>query len=472
VELFEWAQTLGGRLASMREPKSRQWIDNGQHILLGCCRETLELNERLGLTPFFDRADSISFVAGEGKRWEMTASPFLPHRWQLVPAFLKMPFLPFRDRVATGLLLRKLGKTQPGRMATPPEPTVLIDWLRREGASDASIAKFWTPLVLSTLSDTVETVCLQAVRKVVQDALLNGVQAISAHVPNRPLRSIYGEAAQEALERLDVRVHLGARVAKLLWQNYADEACTWPVDIDADVEPVACRIIGIELADGTKRSFNRYISTIPSHRIWRLLEDSGLESFADMLDLARFEPGAVTSVHLWCDRRILPGDKAFCATLGGPGQVLFAPAPGRIPAWSTEDQSTEGKTTENKETPLGVYHLVVISASHRLLSDSELTAAGNEPLIDRVLDQMRMVFPEAFERPGDPFRVLHWRTTTVFDAVFSPHPDIYAFRPSQATPIHNLAIAGDWTQTDWPSTMEGAVRSGLAAAELFPPENR
>lgn len=477
VELFEWSRVLGGRLASMAEPHTQQWIDNGQHVLFGCCRETLALNERLGLAGFFDRYDATLFAGTDGKRWELAPSSFLPSRWQLVPAFLKMPFLSFGDRVATGLLLRKLGKMRfvPRKGSTEsstaqvtsvpvgnrePRSQVFADWLKAEGASSAAVTKFWSPLVFSTLSDTVDKVCLSAVQKVVQDALLGGGAAWATYIPNRSLRSIYGDAAREALERLGVVVHLGKRVARLYWNNFADAACTEPIAQDDDTEAVASRVTALELADGTVRTFDRYILAIPSHRVWGFLENSELDSYAEMLELERFEPGAITCVHLWCNRRILPDNRFHCAILGNPGQVLFCPD-------TRQRHAAQGEADQVAETPPparnGIYHVVVISASHRLLDDDEMISKGREQLVARVVEQLQATFPETFGHKTEAAQVEHWRVTTVFDAVFSPHPDVYSNRPVQETPLGNLALAGDWTQTDWPATMEGAVLSGQRA---------
>lgn len=438
VDLFEWSRVLGGRNASMHEPLSGDWIDNGQHIVLGCCRRLIALHERLDLSGFFDRYETVSFAAPNGKRWEMITAPYLPARWQLVPAFLKMPFLTFTDRLATGLMLRKLGKLRP---KVGIHDILFLDWLKKEGASQAAVTTFWSPLILSTLSDTVEHVSLAAVHKVVCDGFLAGSGAMTAMIPNRPLRDIYGGAACDALHRLGVNIRTQTRIARLLWENYADEACTRAARDDD--EAVMCQLTGIESGSGEAFTYDRYVLAIPSYRARKLLETSGLESLAEMLDLARFEPGAITSVHLWCAQRILPEHQTYCAVLDGPGQVLFCP-----------------KRNE-KNTARGVYHIVVISASHRLLSEAEMTDRGNAELVSRVMNQLAAVFPGEHQ-------VLNWRVTTVFDAVFSPGPGVFSGRPHQETPLANLALAGDWTETGWPSTMEGAVISGERAAGLWP----
>ena len=98
-------------------------------------------------------------------------------------------------------------------------------------------------------------------------------------------------------------------------------------------------------------------------------------------------------------------------------------------------------------------------STHRLLSETEMTGNGSEVFANRVVEQLRMTF-------GIPtLQLRHCRTTTCFEAIFSPKPTIYAQRPESKGLFANGTIAGDWTQTGFPATLEGAVRSGLMATE-------
>lgn len=485
VELFEWSRVLGGRAASQLEPKSRRWIDNGQHIFLGCCTELLGLHERLGLTDLFEQFDSITFSATENRRWNFGASPFLPPHWQFVPSFFKNPFLTFKDRLLTGLLLRKLAKLSRGinrdsvgdnfhkidvnkankagglngsQLSTSQRNALGINnagfngldngqgnketfghWLRREGASEESINRFWTPLIHSALSDTVEGVCLFAAEKIVKQMLV-GRDAMSMYVPKCPLRDIYHYETLRKLEHLGVHTHFLSRVERLDWSE--DE----PDRIKALI------LAGSGPQERRRREFDSFVIAVPAFRIWKLLEESRLEPLSDSLGLERYELGAITSVHLWLDRPILPDAQKHSAILDGLGQWIFYGD--RSYLQLDETQSIEGH-----------YYQVVISASHRLLSDVELTCKGREKLTQRVWEQLLQIFPECRNA-----QLLHSKTTTVCDAVFSPNPEIYRFRPPQATSFVNLALAGDWTSTNWPATMEGAVRSGIAAVNVLNPE--
>lgn len=460
----------------MFDPIAGQWIDNGQHLTLGCCKEFLALNRRLGLEGCFSRYDSIPFVQHDGRRWDLAANSFLPPSWQFAPAFMRIPFLPFGERLKTAYLLRKLdclarnrlkgnandGTTAPSGSSSTEQMSERTDfhfgeWLISQHVSRKAIECFWEPLIYSALSETPELASFQAVLKVVRDGLFLGGQAMSVYLPTQPLRSLYHDRLVQELERLGGRLHLLNRVVRLHWDYRID---TENSGQDAASIP---RIESLELADGSTRQFDAYILAVPVYRTRDILDASDLSEFAEQLELGRFEPGAITTVHLWLNRPLLPKNKPFAALLGGPGQFLVCHRERR------QDESSLAFPVDSR----GVYHTVVISASHRLLPDEELTSHGSLQLIGRVVEQLQSSFSKVkFERrktadrPSQPdasIELRHARVTTFFDAVFSPSPKVYCNRPSQETPFSNLAFAGDWTQTDWPSTLEGAVLSGQKA---------
>ena len=412
VDLFERSGVLGGRVTSLREPTLKQWIDTGQRLILGCCTKVLSLHQRLGLDAYFERSDTIPFATLKKQHWSLTPSSFLPKRWQLLPSFLAMPLLPIAERIKTGLLLKKLGNEK------LPDITV-AEWFKKNKISQNALDAFWLPLILSSLSEMPEYAALKALQKVVQEGFLAGRKAMAIHVPTVPLRTIYNDAAAKALAERGVSLHQYKRLRWLHWEKKG-----------ADPLPT---ITALEFSDGTVKRFDRYILAMSAFQLWKVLEASDLTSCVEQLGLERFEPGAITTVHLWLDRPVLQPGKRCCALSGGIGQFLCAP-----------------HNTEN-------YHTVVISAAHRLLSETEITMSGSKDLADRIVEQLRTTF-------GIPaLQLLHCRTTTCFEAVFSPKPEVYVQRPESRGLFTNGAIAGDWTQTGFPATLEGAVRSGLKA---------
>jgi len=415
VALFERSGVLGGRVASLLEPTQKQWIDTGQHLILGCCTDVLALHRRLGLDRFFRRSDGIPFATIKQQHWSLTASPLLPTRWQLIPAFLAMPMLPFTERLRTGRLLNKLTRE------TLPDISI-ADWFKQHNVSQNALDTFWLPLVLSAVSETPEYAAAKAIQTVIQNGFLAGREGMSIHLPTVPLRAIYHDATSAALARRDVSLHFFKRLRRLHWEEN-----------DTDDLPT---ITALEFSDGTIEQSDHYILAIPSFQLWKVLEASELPCCAEQLGLERFEPGAITTVHLWLDRPVLSAGKRFCALSGGIGQFLCA-----------------SSNVEN-------YYTVVISAAHRLLSVEEMVMGGSNDLAERVVEQLRGTFGLL------TLKFRHCRTTTNFEAIFSPKPTIYVERPDSKGLFANGTIAGDWTKTGFPATMEGAVRSGIVAVEM------
>ena len=416
VKLFERSGVLGGRIASLFEPTQKQWIDTGQHVFLGCCTELHALHKRLGLDLFFERFDAIPFATLKQQHWALSASPFLPKRWQLLPSFLAMPMLPFMERLKTGMLLKKFDKE------TLPDVT-MAEWFKRHHISPNALEAFWLPLVLSTLGEMPDYISAKAVQKIIRDGFLTGREGMSVYLPTAPLRTIYHDTASAALTERGASLHFFKRLLRLHWERS-----------DTGDLPT---ITALEFSDGTVEQFDRTILAIPAFQLWKVLEASDLTCCAEQLGLERFEPGAITTVHLWLNQPVLQPGKRYCALSGGIGQFLCVP-----------------NETEN-------YCTVVISAAHRLLPEKEMMMSGCKDLAERIVEQLRMSF-------GIPaLQLRHCRTTTSFDAVFLPKPEVYAKRPEAQGLFANGAIAGDWTQTGFPATMEGTVRSGLTAVETL-----
>ncbi|MEM9589603.1 MAG: FAD-dependent oxidoreductase [Planctomycetota bacterium] len=145
-------------------------------------------------------------------------------------------------------------------------------------------------------------------------------------------------------------------------------------------------------------------------------------------------------MHLWFDRPIT--EREHAVLVGTVSQWLFRdPCPNVSPLSDVAER--------------GHYYQIVISAS------ADANAMPKQELVDVILSELRATFPEACNAT-----LTHFRLVTDPKSVFSIRPQVDAIRPASATGVPWLALAGDWTQTDWPSTMEGAVISGRKAASL------
>lgn len=453
VTLFERSRVLGGRAGSLFEPNTGQWIDNGQHVALSCCTELLRLNQRLGLTGFFEQKKTIPFARIDGKRGQLAPAGWLPNRWQFLPAFLTFPFLSLKERFTTGLLLRELGnpkKTNVKVNVKTPESGTFAQWLENKKVSANAIEQFWTPLIFSTLSESIEYVSFDAVQHIVRESFPAGSQAMTFYIPTVPLRTIYHETVAEQLRNRGVELNFLKRVKRFYWTLPADS------DFQSDApQPYASpKIRALELADSSCRSFDYYLLAAPLPQFQEIMSNSALETYTEQLALERFEPASITTIHLWFNRRLLPAKLSHSALLGGPGQFLFCPR-----------RDENNNNNNNQQNNKCIYHTVVISASHRLLAEHEFTSRGSLGLAERVVEQLRNTFASSFQK--ETTQLLFHRVTTHFEAVFSPNPSVYLARPESETPFSNLVLAGDWTQTKLPATLESAVRSGQHAVQIL-----
>ena len=284
-----------------------------------------------------------------------------------------------------------------------PGELTIGQWLQRRKQSPRSIERFWQVVLVSALGESLDRASLAAARKVFVDGFMSARGASDVWIPKVPLAELYRRIA-EWLTKRGVNIHLGAPVAKIENQNAAE--------------------LSLRFKDGPPRQFDTVISAVP----WRLAAEILPTSVASQIPTLHSAP--ITSLHLWFDRSITPL----------PHAVLV----GRLSQWVFARSQESG----------GHYYQVVISASH------ELAGRQREDVLREVHSDLNAIFPTA--RSAE---LLRWQMITEQEAVFSVRPGLEALRPSQRTSISGLFLAGDWTATGWPSTMESAVRSGYLATE-------
>lgn len=282
-----------------------------------------------------------------------------------------------------------------------PRPTAL-DWLRGIRQPDTVIRLFWQPVIESALGESIDLVDVAAARKVLVDGFLAHHEAADLFVPTVPLGALFGE-------RL---------VAWLTGQGVALETGRGVTAVERDPAGAVTAVV----ADGAALPCDAAILAVPWRVAARLVPD--VVPAAD----ERLSGSPITAVHLWFDRDCI--DLPHAVLVGRVSQWIFRPDDG----------------------PRG-YCQVVISASRGLLD------GDRDRLRDTVVAEVRSAFPAARQAT-----IVDARIVTDPTAVLSVRPGVDAVRPPARTAVRNLFLAGDWTATGWPSTMEGAVRSGRLAA--------
>ncbi|MCR4410890.1 MAG: hydroxysqualene dehydroxylase HpnE [Thermoguttaceae bacterium] len=416
VEVFEARRRLGGRAASFLDPISGRWIDHGQHVSMGCCICLADLCRRAGAAECFTLHRRLHFVTPDGRCHDFAAVGWLPAPLHLVPGVLRLGFLRMSERWRLMGTIRRLAHV--GSSGDEPHEAI-GPWLRRRQSAQA-IERFWSPILTSALGESLDRASVAAAAQVVREGLLASRRAYELAIPTVALAELFDQRLGAWLAGQGAVIRRGVRVAQ--------------------VEGDARRVAALVLADGTRLAFDAVVVAVPWWTVQRLLPPAMLAVLPGVADAARLEPSPITAIHLWFDQPVcrLP----HAVLLDGVGQWLFSPP--------------------ERARPGEHYAQVVISASRRLLG------RDHEEVIGQVVRQISSLFSESqTTHPPRPAKLLRGRMVTERRAVFSVQPGVDALRPAQETALENLVLAGDWTATGWPATMEGAARSGYRAAEAI-----
>lgn len=417
VELFERRKQLGGRAGSFRDPRIGTPIDHCQHVAMACCTNLADFCRRTGIDGSFERHARLHFFGPDGKRCDFVPAGWLPAPLHLFPALMRLGYLSLGERLGIARALSQLARDPVAR--DDNSGSTIGQWLRQHGQSDRAIERFWSVVLVSALSETVDRASTAAARKVFVDGFVASREAYQVEIPELPLSDLFDRRLGAWLTQHAVTVHRSTPIRQ--------------------VEGGATRATGILLADGTRRTFNFVVVAVPWHRIGTLLSESLRVALPNLSAVESIPSAAITAVHLWFDRPIT--------------ELPHAVLVGKLSQWLFNGRRQD--TIRGIAEP-GHYYQVVISATH------DLNVRDRTKTVAKVREELAQVFPDARRA-----QLLHWRTTRQPAAVFSVRPGLDRIRPTQQTPVKNLMLAGDWTATGWPATMEGAVRSGYLAVEAI-----
>ena len=410
VELFERRPYLGGRASSYEHPGTGEVVDNCQHVLLGCCTNLIDFYRRLGVEDQIRWYDEITFLLPGGRSSVLKPS-FLPAPMHAGPAFLSSGVLDFKDKMAISRALLALVPALPS-----DDGQDFLTWLRHHGQTKRSIDRFWAPVLISALNEDLDRVSVRYAALVFRDSFLKSAEAGRMGLPAVPLSQLYGEAARY-IEAHGGKVHLRAPVESLA----------------TDDNGVVVRVGGQEV-----RADYALLAT-PFNALEKLLPDTPeLEPLREQTHF--FATAPITGIHLWFDREVTPLEHA----------VLLE----RTIQWMFQKSKILAARRDSAEK--GSYIELVVSAS------TSLVEKPRGEIIDLAVRELAEYFPAVREAKLTKATVIK-----EVHATFSPVPGSDAYRPSHISPWPRLFLAGDWTATGWPSTMEGAVRSGYAAAEVL-----
>jgi squalene-associated FAD-dependent desaturase len=412
VTLFERRPYLGGRASSYEHPGTGEVVDNCQHVLFRVCTNLVEFYQRIGVEDKIRWYDEMTFIEPGGRTSVMRASP-LPAPLHTAPSFLRFPFLSANDKLAISRAIAALAFTQ-----QPDTGRSFQDWCHQHRQTENAIQRFWKPILVSALSEDLDLISISYAAQVVRESM-KSPQARHMGVPSIPLTELYNKAGD----------YIRARGGEIRFRSSLETFFPEPTNVR------------IRVAE-EEQIFDYLVLALPFDVLARVLPQSA-EAAPLREQLSHFETSPITGIHLWFDRQVTELDHA----------VLLD----RTIQWMFHKSRllTARTGTLNPESS-GSYIELVVSASKSLIDKSR-----NE-IVDLALKEVREFFPEA--------RAAKLVKSTVIKevhATYSPRPGIDAYRPGQSTVWPRVFLAGDFTATGWPATMEGAVRSGYLAAEAL-----
>lgn len=411
VTLLEGRPRLGGLAFSFR--RGDLSVDNGQHVYLRCCtayRWFLDRIEGTALAPLQSRLDVPVLDVGRsaGPRLGRLRRGGLPVPLHLAGGLAAYPHLSLAEKAGVARAALALGRLDPADPAL--DGIDFATWLRRHGQSDRTLAALWDLVGVATLNARAPDASMALAAMVFKTGLLSDPGAADIGWAAVPLGDLHDTLARKALESAGVDVRVRSRATGLT----RTEDGRWAVD-----------------TDGERFEADNVVLAVPQGQAHALLPEGALENPGRLLELT---DSPILNVHVIYDRKVLR--RPFFAALGSPVQWVF------------------DRTASSGLQGAGQYLAVSQSAAQ---DEIDLPVAE---LRSRYLPELERLLPAARGAGIRDFFVTRERTAT-----FAPAPGVGRLRPGAHTRAPGLHLAGAWTATGWPATMEGAVRSGFTAAD-------
>lgn len=417
VTVLEGRSGLGGRARSFVDPATGEVVDNGQHLFLGAYQQTLQFLKRLGTADrlvFQDRL-RVTFVRPGGKRSVLDCPPWASP-WHLFLGLFGFSGLSWPEKLGVRRVLEEVRRFNgDGALPAKLDEETVEGWLIGLGQSEQIRSGFWYPVAIATLNEDpakASALGLAAVLKALFCAPWPDARLGMACVG---LSDLYAAEAQRIIEQEGGQVRVNCPVAML--------------------EMEESRVNGVRLADGSVLEADAVVSALPPSALSRIVPPALVPRDPALGSLARFTSSPIISINLWFDHPIT--DALFVGFIGTRVQWLF-----------------------NKEAILaraGIqagYVTLILSAAHGHMDRSK------EELVAMAMEDLENCFPRTRR-----VRLIRSQVVREREATISLSPGMNRYRPGPSTSVSNLFLAGDWTATGLPATIESAVLSGRLSAE-------
>ncbi|MDQ1034893.1 squalene-associated FAD-dependent desaturase [Streptomyces sp. V3I8] len=410
VTLLEGRPRLGGLAFSFR--RDGLTVDNGQHVYLRCCTAYRWFLDRVGaahLAPLQDRLDVpvLDAAAKPGRRLGRIGRTALPVPLHLARSLATYPHLSLAERARVGRAALALKELDPADPAL--DTRSFGGWLAAHGQSDRAVEALWDLVGVATLNAVAGDASLGLAAMVFRTGLLSDPGAADIGWAHVPLGELHDRLARKALDSAGVRTEIRTRVTSVSRK----ENGRWSVQVP-----------------GRTLEADAVVLAVPQRETHGLLPEGALDAPGRLLEIGT---APILNIHVVYDRKVL--DAPFFAALGSPVQWVF-------------DRTAASGLEEGQ---------------YLALSQSAAQDEIDEPvavLRERYLPELERLLPHTGRAEVRDFFVTRERTAT-----FAPSPGVGRLRPGARTNAPGLYLAGAWTATGWPATMEGAVRSGVSAAD-------
>lgn len=417
VILIEQANKLGGRAYSYIDKKTGDVVDNGQHVLVGAYHHTLRYLELIGTRDCLSANDAatlrLHFHHPE-KGVDSFALPSVPHPLQIPAAIFKYRLLSFQDRqklLNVGLKLKSWNHSLEEKL----RKLTVAEWLESLHQSEEAKHSFWFPIAISVMNELPQKASALLFARSLKNTFLGKKSDATLFIPSVGQSELYVASAERILNNHHSRILLNTEVIALV--------------VDKG------KASGVKLKNGRQIKARAVIAAVPYFAATRLLPEN-LRKTDPFLHFKKFTASPIVSIHLWFDREIM--DKEFIGLIERNVQWLF----------NRRRILRESGKPEN-------YISAIISGAHNYVDMSK------EQLVKMAVGDIASTFPSAAKAS-----LVHSVVIKEKRATFSPTNKVEPLRPAQRTPIENFFLAGDWTDTGLPPTIEGAVMSGFRCAEL------
>jgi len=412
VTILEQKPALGGRAYSFKDHVTGDTIDNGQHVLIAGYERTMHFLETIGTRGMLrvQRTPSLFFHHPQ-RSFQEFQLPLLPSPFNLLIGILQCRLFSLADKfrlIRAGLSLRSLSPSHEEHLASQ----TIEQWLKEVGQSNECVCSFWEPLAVSIMNERIEKASALVFVRALRKAFVGSSRNAALALPSVGLSQLYVDGAKHF-----ITLYGGV------------------IRCNADSEEVlvgASLATGVKLKGGDEIQADAIILAIPPHKLVQILPDQLKKTLSS---IANLDSSPIVSIHLWFDEEFMGHE--FVGLIGKRIQWLF------------------NKRKINNERGKGVHVSGVISGAYGFVDKTK------DELVQIAMDDIREVYRNL---RGEPFHAVVVREKA---ATYSSNPECERLRPENETSIPNLFLAGDWTATGYPATIESAVMSAESASRCL-----